>query len=107
MLMRVLASTMAILGFAVVCLSGLLRGHSFASVVKGSLVALAVCGAVGFLAAWVIRVVVTEDFNRRHRGAEAQPPPAAPGAAQSGPGGDAAARTAPDRASRPAGSAGN
>jgi len=71
-LTRVMAATMALLGFAVVCLSGLMQGNSFVSVIKCSLVGLAVGGAAGLVAALVIRTVVTENFNRRRRLDEAQ-----------------------------------
>jgi len=91
MITRVMSSAMALVSFAAVCFSGLLQGHSFASVIKGSLVALVVGAAVGTLAATVVRVVAAENFNKRVRGQEtAESPPAgadkATGAADTGAG---------------------
>ena len=64
MLTRAISATMALLAFAVVCFTGLLRGNSFASVMQGSLVALAVGAAVGLGLSLVVRIVVTENFRR-------------------------------------------
>ena len=71
-LTRVMAATMALLGFAVVCLSGLMQGNSFVSVIKCSLMGLAVGGVGGLVAALVVRAVVSENFNRRRRQEESQ-----------------------------------
>ena len=76
-LIRVLGSTLALLSFAVVCVAGLVQGHSFGSVVKSALVALAIGGAVGVLLAYVVRVVATEGFNRQFRQTPSPPSPAA------------------------------
>jgi hypothetical protein len=75
-LTRVMAATMALLGFAVVCLSGLVQGNSFVSVIKCSLVGLAAGAAGGAVAALVVRAVVTENFNRRRAEEDAQQPAA-------------------------------
>lgn len=66
MLTRAISATMALLAFAVVCFTGLLRGNSFASVMQGSLVALAVGAGVGLGLSLVVRIVVTENFRREH-----------------------------------------
>lgn len=66
MLTRAISATMALLGFAVVCFTGLLRGNSFASVMQGSLVALAVGAAVGFGLSLVVRIIATESFQREY-----------------------------------------
>ena len=96
-LTQIMSSALALVSFAVVCFSGLLQGHSFASVIKGSLVALVVGAAIGVLAATVVRVVATENFNKRIRGQEtAESPPNgadnATGAAETGAGRTEAAR---------------
>ena len=59
MLTRIMGSSLALLSFAVVCFSGLIQGHSFASVITGSLVALVVGAGVGVLAAVA---VVSQSF---------------------------------------------
>ena len=74
MLTRIMGSSLALLSFAVVCFSGLLQGHSFASVIKGSLVALIVGAGVGVLASVAVRIVVTESFDKRVRGKPAAAP---------------------------------
>ena len=71
MLWKVFGSTLALCAFAVVCLAGLVQGHSFVSVVKQSLVALAAGGLAGMALAFVVRVVVTEDFRRKNPSPEA------------------------------------
>lgn len=72
MLTRVMASLTALLSFAVVCFAGLMRGNSFASVLKGSLIAMAVGGLVGLVVSLVVRTVVTESFQKEQaRGQEA------------------------------------
>lgn len=79
MLTRVMCSSLALLSFAVVCLSGLLRGHSFASVITGSLVALVVGAVAGALASVAVRIVVAENFdNRVRRQPDAAPAPNEP-----------------------------
>jgi len=84
-LTRVLGSTLALMSFAAVCLTGLLRGNSFASVIQSALLALLAGGIVGVLLAVVVRVVATEGFNRQFRQAKDQPPaPPAPDPAQPG-----------------------
>jgi hypothetical protein len=67
MLWRVFGSTLALLAFAVVCLSGLVQGQDFAAVIRQSLLALAVGGGAGILLAVLVRYVVQEDFDRRFR----------------------------------------
>ena len=62
----------ALLGFAVVCITGLVQGNSFPSVIKSALLALAAGGAAGMLLAYVIRVVAAEGFNRQFRQAQLQ-----------------------------------
>ena len=74
MLWRVFGSSMALLGFAVVCLRGLLQGEPVGPVLVQSLLAMAVGGVVGLLAAVVVRYVVREQFDK----------PAAPGGAAGG-----------------------
>lgn len=87
-LIRVLGSTLALLSFAMVCAAGLAQGHSFGSVVKSALVALAAGGAVGVLLAYVVRVVTAEGFKRQFRqdesAAAAAPAQSVPGAATPG-----------------------
>ena len=79
---RICGSALALLSFAVVCLNGLLRGHSFTSVIRHSLLAMAIGGATGIVVAVVIRCVVREEFERKERSnAEAKPPVQAAGAA--------------------------
>ncbi len=70
MLIRVLSSTFALLSFAIVCFSGLMQGHSFGSVLRCALVALAAGGVAGVIVALVVRAVVADHFDRRHRGEE-------------------------------------
>jgi hypothetical protein len=66
MLWKVFGSTLALCAFAVACLSGLIQGHSSASVLKQSLLALGAGGAAGIALAYVVRTVVTEDFRRKN-----------------------------------------
>ena len=66
MLWKVFGSTLALSAFAVACLAGLIQGHSFASCIKHSLVALAAGGVAGIALAYVVRAVVTEDFRRKN-----------------------------------------
>ena len=66
MLVRVSVALMALLAFAVVCFSGLWRGHSFDSVIRSSLTAMAVGAAAGLAISVVVRIVVTENFRREH-----------------------------------------
>ena len=88
---RICGSALALLSFAVVCLNGLLQGHSFASVIRHSLLAMAIGGATGIAAAVVIRYVVREDFDRKHRSnSEAKPPAQEAGAS------GASSRAGPD-----------
>jgi len=77
---RICGSALALLSFAVVCLNGLLRGHSFTSVIRHSLLAMVIGGATGIMAAVVIRCVVREEFERKERSnAEAKAPAQAAG----------------------------
>ena len=79
MLTRVMGSSLALLSFAIVCFSGLFQGHSFASVIKGSLVALVIGAVAGVLAAVAVRIVVAESFdNRVRREPDAAPAPGGP-----------------------------
>ena len=75
MLVRVMSCTMALLCFGVVCFTGLLQGNSFASVIKGSLLALGVGAIVGVFVATIVRVVVEEHFRRQHPREEVDKPP--------------------------------
>ena len=80
---RICGSTLALLSFAAVCLNGLLRGHSFTSVTRHSLLAMVIGGAAGIVAAVVIRYVVREEFERKERSnAEAKSPAQAAGASR-------------------------
>ena len=78
---RVMSPMLGLVCFAVVCISGLVQGNSFASVVRGSLAALVAGAVAGVLAATVVRVVVTEQFNRQHPDEEVVGSPEAPSAA--------------------------
>ena len=69
---RICGATLALLSFAAVCLNGFLQGHSFTSVTKHSLLAMAVGGITGILAAVAIRYVVREEFVRKHLGSDRQ-----------------------------------
>lgn len=83
MLTRVMAALTALLSFAVVCFAGLMRGNSFGSVMKGSLIAMAVGGLAGLAVSVVVRIVVTESFRkeqaREQEASGASPAPAAQG----------------------------
>jgi len=96
MIGRICGATLALLCFAAVCLNGLREGNSFGSVMGRSLVALVVGGATGLAAAAVVRRIIQDEFNRTHRRDSA-----ADGAA---PKDKAAARSAAERKSEPAGS---
>jgi hypothetical protein len=93
MLVRVMGASLALLSFAVVCLTGVLRGNGFASVIRASLVAMAVGGACGVCVAFIVRAVVTEQFRRQYPDG-ARPP-------EDGPRGSAAAARAAEQ-QRPA-----
>ncbi|MBN2581672.1 MAG: hypothetical protein JXL80_01290 [Planctomycetes bacterium] len=102
MIGRICGVTLALLSFSAVCLNGLRQGNSFGSVTVRSLIALAVGGVTGLVAATIIRRIVKDEFNRVHRREEVSG-----GATTQDKG---AARTAADRrnetAGQPAGSAG-
>lgn len=68
---RICAATLALISFAAVCLNGLREGNSFGSVIGRSLVALVVGGITGLVAAAVIRRIIQDEFNRKHRQAKA------------------------------------
>lgn len=70
MMVRILGTTIALLSFAVVCLSGLVQGRPFVSVMQHSLVAMAIGGVAGVLLSLVVRAVVREGFDAKVRGAE-------------------------------------
>lgn len=65
--MKLFAATLALLSFAVVCFTGLLRGADVPDVLKQSLIGMAAGGAVGLMAATAIRYVVREEFDRKYR----------------------------------------
>ncbi|NIA20851.1 MAG: hypothetical protein GWP05_02530 [Anaerolineaceae bacterium] len=67
---RIYGSALALLSFAVVCFSGLLQGHSFASAIKQSLLAMVIGGLTGVLAAVAVRYVVREEANHKDQEVE-------------------------------------
>ena len=107
---RICGATLALLSFAAVCLNGFMQGHSFTSVTKQSLLAMAIGGATGILAAVAIRYVIREEFARKHPRSE-QPDLERPSSESQGdtksPADTDAAETQAEPASQGAGSAGH
>ena len=71
---RIYGSALALLSFAVVCFSGLLQGHSFASAIKHSLLAMVIGGVTGALAAVAVSYVVREEAGRKDQDVEEKLP---------------------------------